>query len=44
MVYNMNLNYVKWLKKTDVKLLPIFLQVRPFLKFITEQDDMAVIL
>jgi hypothetical protein len=24
MMYNMNLNYVKWLKNTDVKVLPIF--------------------
>jgi hypothetical protein len=24
MVYNINLNYVKWLENTDVKVLPIF--------------------
>jgi hypothetical protein len=24
MMYNINLNYVKWLENTDVKVLPIF--------------------
>jgi hypothetical protein len=24
MMYNINLNYIKWLENTDVKVLPIF--------------------